>query len=424
MIAYYTWTNTQIVNAANSKINIFKNDKADLYVRMSEQISEPLLRAVKSQDVFENIYYIDPIILDYKKLLLGFLPNIRAIFLESAYKKAYGAMLNNMCGEREYSRVILPWFYADSVFLIYYWDKFSPNLRISFLEEGTGGYCCYKKEMIFLLAPLKTLKEKFKRILAEGKLSYKYAGRVDSICLYRPQYCREDIDYQKYSLPVIDKAFNPIMYQILFDATDFLEYTHFVRYSKRNIYYFSTYSVEGRPYDDKSVKIIRSAISVAGEKNVLVKVHTNNSGHARTFARSVENLIFVDREKYIFEGLYVQIPNRENKVMISVASTTALYPKFMFNEEPYIILTYRLYDTYRQVGIERDDRIAGILLDAYSDKSRIMIPNSMYELKTMLASILGKSAYCIDEVFDESLSHTEDEVSETVSDQLQGQEKV
>ena len=74
-------------------------------------------------------------------------------------------------------------------------------------------------------------------------------------------------------------------------------------------------------------------------------------------------------------------------MLVSCASTATLNPKFMFGDEPYVIFTYRLYDTYRQCGVERDDWIANALLDAYEDKSRVMIPNSMHELHNMIKNI-------------------------------------
>ena len=102
---------------------------------------------------------------------------------------------------------------------------------------------------------------------------------------------------------------------------------------------------------------------------------------------SYEDRIYVDRNIYIFEALYAQLDNPSDKVLVSCASTATLNPKFMFGEEPYVIFTYRLYNTYRQVGIERDDWIANALLDAYEDKSKVMIPNSMQELKDMIRRI-------------------------------------
>lgn len=426
MIACFAWTNTQIINATNAKINLFENEDADLYVRMGPQISETLIHAIESSGAYQNIYCIDPINLNYEKLRFGFARKFRVLFLRSAFKKAYGNILNNICKGRRYDRVILAWFYAENVFLIDYWAKSSPKLSITFLDEGTGSYCYHKKEMLFPTSLIGVWKERVKRYIAEWSLSKKFAHHVDSICMYRPEYCQDDIEWEKRRIPEIDSIKNPVMYKIICGAVANLDSTHFIRYDKRRVYYFSTFSPEGKSYDLKSISILKTVTNLVGGKAVIAKIHTSSSAHAKTFARSLEDIIFVDREKYIFEGLYIQVPNRENKVMISVASTTALYPKFMFNEEPYIILTYRLYDTYRQVGIERDDRIAEILLDAYSDKSRIMIPNSMYELKCLLAGVLGKNAYCADEAIDELLDNidTESDDSEAVDNQSEGQEDV
>lgn len=420
MIACFAWTNTQIINATNAKINLFEDKSADLYIRMGPQISEALIHAVEASGTYKNIYCIDPVNLNYKKLKFGFVRKFRALFLRSAFKTAYANILNNICRDKEYSRVILAWFYAENVFLIDYWAKNFPKLFITFVEEGTGSYCYHQKEMLFPTSLIGSYKEKVKRYVTEWSLSKKFSHRVDSICMYRPEYCQEDIVWERKQIPRIDPRENPIMHRIIRASVSNLDNAHFIRYEKRRTYYFSTYSPEGQSYDLKSIDILKTVINVAGANTVVAKIHTSSSNHAKTFARSLENIIFVDREKYIFEGLYAQIPNRENKVMISVASTTALYPKFMFNEEPYIILTYRLYDTYRQIGIERDDRIAEILLDAYSDKSRIMIPNSMYELKNMLAKLLGKSAHCTDEAINQLTDDIGRDAIETMSNQSQG----
>lgn len=426
MIVCFAWTNTQIINATNAKINLYAHEDADLYVRMGPQISEALIHAVESSGTYENIYCIDPINLNYEKFKFGFIKRFRTLFLRSALKGAYNNILNNICKDKRYDRVILAWFYAENVFLIDYWAKSSPGLSITFLDEGTGSYCYHRKEMLFPTSLIGARKERIKRYIAEWGLSKKFAHYVDSICMYRPEYCQEDINWEKKQLPRVDPIENPVMYEILCSAAAGLDSTHFIRYDKRRVYYFSTYSPEGKSYDLKSISILKTITNLAGGNAVVAKIHTGNSTHAKAFARSLERIIFVDREKYIFEGLYVQIPNRKDKIMISVASTTALYPKFMFNEEPYVVLTYRLYDTYRQVGVERDDRIAGILLDAYSDKSRIMIPNSMYELKNMLAGVLktrGCGAGCeLDELLDDI--DIENDAGNTADNQSQGREDV
>ena len=85
--------------------------------------------------------------------------------------------------------------------------------------------------------------------------------------------------------------------------------------------------------------------------------------------------------------MYMQLPDEERKVIVSCVSTAAMNPKFMFGKEPYIIFTYRLYNDYRQHPVECDDLLSGILMDSYDDKSKIMIPNSVYELAAMVRRI-------------------------------------
>ena len=232
-----------------------------------------------------------------------------------------------------------------------------------------------------------SIKIKIKRYLAEGALAKRFAKNIDSICLYRPEYCRPDIDFEKKQLPIINKDTNPIMYELLCNAVNGLDYTHSIRYDKCNFLYFTTYSAEGKPFELRSLEILDKIEKVASGRNSIVKVHMGNTSHGTSFAKSYEDRMFVDRERYIFEGLYAQLKHPNKKVFISCASTATINPKFMFGDEPYVIFTYRLYDTYRQCGVERDDWMSSALIDAYEDKSRVLIPNSLYELEEMLREI-------------------------------------
>jgi hypothetical protein len=85
----------------------------------------------------------------------------------------------------------------------------------------------------------------------------------------------------------------------------------------------------------------------------------------------------------------MQLPNREKKIFVSCVSTTALNTKFMFGVEPYVIFTYRLYSGYRQNAVTGDDWLANSLLDAYEDKSRVMIPNSVHEFEEMIKACVA-----------------------------------
>lgn len=387
MIACFAWTNTQLINITNAKINLFSNDEADLYIRIGAHMSESLILAIQKSGVYKNVYCLDPMTISTKKLVLGQIPLVRLLFLRHGYIQAYKQLLEHINGIKRYDRAIVSWFYADNVFLLKWWSKGVKNFKITFVDEGTGSYCYTKKQMIFPVSLIGDKKALIKRYLAEYTLSKKMGRKVDTICFYRPEYCRPDIDFKKMKLPLVNKETNPIMWKIMVNSSKSLDALHFNQYEKRKAIYLSTFSIEGKNFDLRSTEMLSTIQQVFGRHRVIAKIHTGNTNHAKNFANSFEKKIYVDRDKYIFEGLYMQLPERAKKVLVSCISTAAIYPKFMFGDEPYLIFTFRLYDTYRQVGVERDDWMCNAVIDAYEDKSKVMVPNSMLELKQMLKRI-------------------------------------
>lgn len=397
MIACFAWTNLQILNVTNARINLYGDKKADLYIRMGTHISKELIAAVKASGVYENVYPLDPIVLSYKNMKLGFIPHFRVLLLKKAYTDSYNALLDHTAPNKKYERVLLAWFYAENAFVINYFAQNTDHLAITLVDEGTGSYCYKKKELFFPMFMAGRWQDRLRRMLAEKPVAKKLAKNIDTICLYRPEFCQPDIDYKKLTLPQIRPETNPVVYNILCASAGSLDYTQFIRYNKRRYIYFSLFSQEGEEFDRTSIEILDSVLKGSYEKQVVAKIHTGNTAHAQNFALSYEDRIYVDRNVYIFESLYAQLDNPSDKVLVSCASTATINPKFMFGDEPYVIFTYRLYNTYRQIGVERDDWIANALIEAYEDKSRVMIPNSMHELQNMIRQIHRQEAAPLEE---------------------------
>ena len=197
------------------------------------------------------------------------------------------------------------------------------------------------------------------------------------------------MDYEKRKLPAVSETANPAIYKLLVGAVADQDQTRNSQYDARRFVYFSVFTQEGQEFDDTSDRILQTICDGCGRRDLIVKVHTGDPVHAATFARELEPEVYVDRRVYIFEGLYAGLKQPEDSVLLSCVSTAALNPKFMFDQEPYIIFTFRLYHPGEQ-GIERDEWMAQGILDAYEDKSRVMIPNSMEELSAMIRNITGK----------------------------------
>lgn len=387
MIACFAWTNLQIINITNARINHYGEEKADLYIRMGRHISKELIGAVRASGVYENVYTLDPISINYKKMRFGSIPRLKVLFLKKAYINAYNALLEHTAPRKTYSRVLMAWFFAENAFVINYFAKHTKHLAITLVDEGTGSYSFNKKQLSFPMFMAAHWKDRVRRWLSEGSIAVKLARNIDTFALYRPEYCQPDVDYKKLTLPQIHEETNPIMHSILCAAASSLDQTLLIRYDKRRYIYFSLFSQEGKDFDMTSINILDTMVNAGFHKQAVAKIHMGNTHHAENFAKSYENRIFVDRNVYIFESLFAQLEKPEEKVLVSCASTATLNPKFMFGQEPYVIFTYRLYSTYRQIGIERDDWIANALIDAYEDKSRVMIPNSIEELKEMINKI-------------------------------------
>ena len=386
MIACYAWTNLQILNVTNAKANLYGDQKADLYIRMGRHMSRELIGAVRASGIYENVYVLDPIEIRYSKMK-GIFRRFKILRLQKAYINAYTALMDHTAPTKKYERVLMAWFYADNAYVINYFAQNTDHLAITLVDEGTGSYCYGKKQLYFPMFMAGNWKNVLRKKLTEGALAKKLSKNIDTICLYRPEFCQPDIDYKKLQLPQIRQDSNPLIYNLLCASAASLDSTQFIRYNKRRYIYFSLFSAEGKEFDMKSFDILESVLTSSFNQQVIAKIHTGNTAHAENFAKSLENTIYVDRNVYIFEALYAQLDNPSDKVLVSCASTATLNPKFMFGEEPYVIFTYRLYSNYRQNGVERDDWIANALIEAYEDKSRVMIPNSMQELKDMIRRI-------------------------------------
>lgn len=387
MIACFAWTNLQIINMSNAKINLYGEEKADLFIRMGPHISDSLVEAVCNSGIYENVYTFDPVVLSYKNMRLGWIPGFKVFLLRGEFRKAYDALLDDLCGGRKYSRALVTWFYVENVFVLDYWKRHADSFAITLVEEGTGTYFYSKKDLAFPMFMGKHLKDRIRRKVTEGPLVRVLRKDIDTICMYRPEYSQPDVDYRKLRLPQIHEATNPEVYRLLYAATCSVTENRLEHYEKSQAIYFSLFTQEGSEYDAMSLEILKNLIESFPSGQVAAKIHTGDPVHAETFARELEDRVFADREVYIFEGLYVQMHERSRKLLVSCISSATINPKFMFGDEPFVIFTYRLYNDYQTRPIEGDDWIARALLDAYSDKSRVMIPNSVEDLKTMLREI-------------------------------------
>ena len=394
MIACYAWSNLQLVNLTNTKLNLYKNEPADLFIRIPNfnQISLQLVNTIKESGVFANIYYVEIPHVVKKERFFRYIPRVIDITQRKQYIDFYRTSYNSMVGRKEYNRILVPMFLgsADVLFFIHHWyNENRKKLKISFVDEGCGSYLLTPKELFYVDHKLLTIKERLRFRFNYRSLSQKYKRAVDTFCTYSPAHATKLKGAIPMQIPQIDNETNPIMFELIKNATSKIDSTHVNAYYKKSVYFFSTYPRNRQPYFDKRTEeIINTIISAVGVNEFVIKVHINSKRHAENYAKSYSSKIYVDRENYFFEGLLPYIDNVEDKIFISYMSTTAMNPKMMLNKEPYIIITNKLYKDVKDADLHRESMHENIVLSLYGNKSKVMIPHSLIEFKEMLNDIL------------------------------------
>ena len=77
----------------------------------------------------------------------------------------------------------------------------------------------------------------------------------------------------------------------------------------------------------------------------------------------------------------------EKKVLISYCSTALITPKFIFDEEPIVVCLYKLVEFHNKEKAREMDNIFMSLRQSYRRKERVIIPETIMELESVLQKI-------------------------------------
>ncbi len=133
--------------------------------------------------------------------------------------------------------------------------------------------------------------------------------------------------------------------------------------------------------------LLESALDEAA--NIIGKEYCVIKKHPRSLGVEYNNFKCFPGFGIPFE-IYCMKNEMNNKILISYFSTAFLTPKMLLNQEPYVIPLYRIVND----GNRKDDlceQYLSALKDSYSDRDKVMIPESMDELRFDLQRILNNT---------------------------------
>lgn len=129
-------------------------------------------------------------------------------------------------------------------------------------------------------------------------------------------------------------------------------------------------------FDDRCSKTLNSLYTMIektlGTSNIIMKAHPRDMEIQKSSVR------YYPDNNMPFECICMNM-NCNNKILVTVSSTAVCTPKLLLDQEPYVILFYKLVKSKITDFID-EDRYYRACRSLYRDPSRFMIPETMTEL--------------------------------------------
>ncbi len=130
-------------------------------------------------------------------------------------------------------------------------------------------------------------------------------------------------------------------------------------------------------------ELLENVISIVGDINVGIKKHPNSINDDKLY----ENDNVIDGiSSFELNNMYYSL---KDKILISIISTASLTPKMIYDEEPYVIFLYKIFLSKCECSEWGDiEEIIYKVQKSYREPSKIMIPESLSDLKLYLKGFL------------------------------------
>lgn len=369
MILIVCSTPLQIMNALNLKLTFLKNEAVDLIILDHSKDNIIYYEELKKLNFFNDCFFLRT------RNMNGGSSEIKWIrYLKTAnhYLRKNKLLKQSIVFNKKYEEFFVCSPDLPSQIIYYHIKKINPSVRLNMLEEGTFAY-------YYFLHKYNLLKKMFTKFIFGGKTFKNYQKAY----IYRPDFMEEsgeNIELKK--LPFIDKKNKEIVQ--IFNKVFEYENTDSVEWEQKVFYFDQPFQYQSI---NKSVKKLVDFIST----KLTPKFQLNIKLHPRTDENEFGNKVHVMQTRVPFE-LVVANNEVKDKILISVFSSACLNPKIMFDEEPYVILLYKLIDLSLLTNLnERSFNLANKVKESYKAKNKFFIPETFEELSEILDFLLFRS---------------------------------
>ncbi len=357
---YFCYTPYQIIAAVS--IVRQNHETADLYVFFDG--TENYIKGIRRENIFSQVVFVRKIHKTSTRRMIIRL-NILKSYIQYS-KIAQEILIPNTRYEKIYfSNINLP----ERCCFFYYIKKNIPIQRIQF-DDGVSSYIDGSHNDI-------SKEDTIVRRLLFGK---KALEPISYKMLYSPDLYKMICRSAKYTVKKIKGEFDDSETINLFNRIFQFKESDLIN-EKCILLDCIPGEILDRPGQKKLQSIYNNIFQTCGIQNIIVKPHPRD--HAATKA----GIKYYTNYKLPLECLYMNL-NCNDKVLISVSSTAVVTPKILFDQEPYVLLLYKLLDIKKQ-GMSQDD-LSNFYTNCkkiYKHQERFMIPENEDELAGCLGQI-------------------------------------
>lgn len=356
---YYCNSTYQLLNVLNlhwhrkyASFENINNYKADIIIQNSFEGADEISEIVKKEDTFEKVYLLEKVFNNGSFHALKTVIDIvfPILFLKSKHNIRIEEIANN------YNVICTPKY---SLLIDQIW-RLNKKASLDLIEDGIGSY-----HLSMLFEPRSESQKRLRKFLNCNDFS-----KYNKLYLVnKGMYVGKD-EYKVIEIPKYDKDY-------LGHVKNMFKY-YADNYDEKKVYWLSQF-LNNNEFNDMMAGVL--------EKLVPYKNDVLFCQHPRTYMDNIHGFSSTDG-KQIWELQILNMNNVSNKLFISIHSTACFSAKMLFDEEPYIIMFYRM----------GDKKVTGVT-DSFEESVRRFIASYRHPEKVMLPETLEEFEQCIDKYF-------------------------
>lgn len=354
MFVFVCWTPYQVFNAVNFVANDVEGSRGntDIYIYHEFRNSEVISERLKASGVFAHVYDIDRY--DKKRVWYSKFNKIKRLLMPySTIRKYLRADID--VRKQGYKTLVIS---GNNLFSVNMYNCIQ-DLKVYFIDDGNGSY--FGDLRYNGMTPIYRL---FNKVFHRGPMSYK----VEKFYVNNKEICKATICDTIVQLPTItpgSEVEEKLNFIFSYEENSFYKEKKFI---------YLTQPLSDTEFGESAREVENSLLSALKDK-VVVRVHPlqKHEAYAEYEVDTTSNLWELECATQI----------KDDHVLIGWFSTAQFIPKMIFNVEPTVVFTYKLYEKI----LDEADETVGRLREIYTNPEKVVVLEDLSDLQKLVENM-------------------------------------